>query len=426
MYKQKSKIKHYAKKFNFILKKLGEHPWIKHLFDFIPVYLVKSDDIPFYAFVSPDGKVFLTKGFFEFIDKGKVSCACGILAHEALHIVLNHHQVLKIYANIFYSVPFEIVRKVVNIACDAIVNDIIKECYELPDDAITFELLDKIFGEKVPRSLDELIRYLLNKSKEILDKLQVNMDLIEIGIINDFGGLSGKIGKRRAPVYIKIWFPLHSNFDPRMYYKLIKKYIDAGTIPGQMLRYLKLLEMKAKVNWRKELSKFISDKISFNYVVSWKRCSRRAIDMPGYKQLPRLKIWVLVDISGSIDKHTFHQFMAEVLGISRMRDEVEEVIAIFWDVRVRKVLKIRSLRDISKIKVRGGGGTMIFDALKYLWKNMEYNDIIVILTDGVIRDKNQKHVVQLIKKLLRKSLTFIVVTTLEPIRIPGIKNIRIK
>ena len=412
---QDPRINVYKEKFRNVIKRLEDYFWIRLLFNYIPVYLIKgSDEQSFYAFVDSEGRMFLTEAFFNFINEGKIDYACAILTHEALHIVLNHHQLLQIYLRTFYFLPAQLVRKVVNIACDAIVNDIVRKYFRLPEGSITFEMLDKIFGETVPRSLDGLIRYLLNKSKQVLSKIQVFLDLIELK------------GAYRGYSCTNIWLPPYPRFDPDSYYNEIARCSSgcAGVIPGKLLRHLKSI-LISKINWRKELSRFISSRISLNYVVCWSRPSRRALNMPGYKQLPNLRVWVLVDVSGSINDDTFHQFMAEVLNISKMRDEIEEIIAVFWDVDVCDVVHIRKRSDITKARARRGGGTRIYKALKYLEERVCSEDIIIVFTDGHISDINEPQVVKLINKLKRKALAFIVATTSREIKIPGVKNIRI-
>ncbi len=86
-----------------------------------------------------------------------------------------------------------------------------------------------------------------------------------------------------------------------------------------------------------------------------------------------------MDTSGSISEEKLRRFMSEVA-------------AVPFDAAAYPPLRIRSALAVRDIKVRGGGGTKIYPALKTAEKFMRPHTKIVIFSDWEIYDLDDSNV----------------------------------
>ncbi|MEM1759674.1 MAG: VWA-like domain-containing protein, partial [Thermofilaceae archaeon] len=89
------------------------------------------------------------------------------------------------------------------------------------------------------------------------------------------------------------------------------------------------------------------------------------------------------------------QFVGEVYGILR---EKSEVVVVPWDATVYEPTKLERPSDINKIKLKGGGGTLILPALELVDRNYSNADNVVILSDWHIDDLFDERVERLLRK----------------------------
>jgi predicted metal-dependent peptidase len=196
---------------------------------------------------------------------------------------------------------------------------------------------------------------------------------------------------------------------------------SAGTVPAGLARIVDRI-LKPKVKWQNILKKEIAIGIGKNVIGDWRKKSRKLPDVfPGLRREQLTTIWNLIDTSGSIDEEELRQFISEVYAQARET----RVKAVAFDATSYEILEANSQQDVLKkiaTKLKGGGGTQIRDALEKTYRNMQYGDIVVVLTDGLIYDKETPEVIELARRIKSKASTCLVVYTESPV--PFWKNIK--
>ena len=124
----------------------------------------------------------------------------------------------------------------------------------------------------------------------------------------------------------------------------------------------------------------------------------------------------MIDCSGSIGQDDLSQFAGEVYDISRKFNA--ELIVLPWDVEVYEPQKVRSPSDITKVKLRGGGGTCILKAAEKVAKEMKPRDFVIVLTDGFIFDIEDGEVQARLTEISSKASTAIFVSNAADVSLP--------
>ena len=158
----------------------------------------------------------------------------------------------------------------------------------------------------------------------------------------------------------------------------------AGTVPAALERLVEEI-LKPKVDWRRLLREKLRAFIGSDYLPSWHRLNKKLPGLrPGKKYIETNDIIALVDTSGSIDEKTLQQFLGEIFAIARATRR--KVIVIAWDAKAYEPFEIRGYSDLHRVKIRGGGGTVIVPALRAAEKYLKSNTKIIILSDWGIAD----------------------------------------
>jgi predicted metal-dependent peptidase len=173
--------------------------------------------------------------------------------------------------------------------------------------------------------------------------------------------------------------------------------------------------LKPKVNWRALLRQAILQGPGLQVITTWKRMHRKIPnDLPGYTRLVVPNIWTLVDTSGSMVGENLNQVMTEVFEIAKSLNSKVRLIA--WDTNAYE----DTLEHVKlTLQVKGGGGTVITPALRLLLKNMKRNDIIVILTDGLIGDIDEPETQRMLEEAASKSASAVFASTVELPELPS-------
>jgi predicted metal-dependent peptidase len=173
--------------------------------------------------------------------------------------------------------------------------------------------------------------------------------------------------------------------------------------------------LRPKVNWRALLRQAILQGPGLQVITTWKRPHRKIpSDLPGYTRLIVPNIWAMVDTSGSMVDEHLNQAMTEVFEIAKSLNS--KVRFIGWDVDAYED-KLENIK--ATLKVKGGGGTKIGPALRLLLSQMRRNDIIVVLTDGMIADINETDIQGMLEEAASKSASAIFASTVELPELPS-------
>ncbi|MEM2660936.1 MAG: VWA-like domain-containing protein [Nitrososphaeria archaeon] len=178
--------------------------------------------------------------------------------------------------------------------------------------------------------------------------------------------------------------------------------------------------LKPKINWKVMLRQAINvgyDKCS---VTTWKKPNRKHNDLPGYIKYSIPDVWCLVDTSGSIDDKTLIEFISEIYAIAGK----SKVRIIPWDTIAYDTIELKSKNDITKVKtMKGGGGTIIYPALKKTINNMKNNDIVVVFSDFEIYDLDEPETTNAFKEIASKASSAILCSKGQNVYIPKWRTI---
>lgn len=342
------------------------------------------------AYAYTDGKetVYLTPLFFRLSPQERVA----VIAHEVLHLAFRHK-----------------VRRgsrdphVWNIATDCVINEmLIQNRFTIPEGAITARVIVSLTDYKYDEST------IKQMSAE-----QIYEILVECGISDSIRGCgemehgpSGDEGEEGDGV----------NWDEIWKQRVAEAVTTAkmvGRLPAGEGLLIELL--KPKVDWRTLLRQAIIQGPGLQKRQTWIRPNRRIPnDVPGYISLTVNNIWCLVDSSGSMVGKSLNQVMSEVNEITKKIGARVNMMSWDADVYEENVQQVLSRR-----RVRGGGGTVIMPALEALEKKMHPNDVIIVLSDGMIFDIDDVNVQSKLQKLARYASSAIFLTTLAKPRLPA-------
>ncbi len=311
-----------------------EHPFLGYLLQSIP--LEESLDIPTAA---TDGyKIMVNRSFMENLSEKEF---IFILLHELLHIILSHP------ARGYHKDSNRF-----NIACDIVVNDILRY------NGFGHDKLTPIYG------LQFHMNGYSNTAEIVYDKLpqETTKQVLDVHTL---------------------WRRLTKSEDDRL-----KEILSKGiqSYPGSAI--IKSIQGEgsktSSYNWRKILQKFITKNI---HDYSYQRCDKRFNDvlLPDYAADEVLKnIWIVLDVSGSM-YHILDDVISQVFQVVKQHRGLEVDLSFFSTI-VTQPLKVKSIADcqdaIRRMKTTGGTRfDIIFDAVPTYFKRLKPYAII-IMTDG--------------------------------------------
>lgn len=341
-----------------------------------------------------DGRVIrLYRGWIEQDEIGRVVT----LIHELIHVLLKHpfRKVEMVNRKLSEGYNPTTLEVLANVAMDAKVNFYIRSLgigYELCFYGFSLNELKRL-------SVEELFELLLNRritgfSCDLAKPGSLKMDGL---ILNE-----GKKDLINAPLE-----SLEEKLDRVIAESLIAAKTAGYRLTGFEEWVLNSL-LKSGISWRILLRQTIMDGIAKTFMQTWVRISRKMKDFPGYRQISKPHIWCFVDVSGSVSYEEFRIFMSEVLRASK---ESSGVTLITWDVGVKDVRRVKSIRDIVGIRFKRGGGTRFAPVISEFKDRIKVTDVLICLTDGCWADAEKA--VPLIKRV--KAIKKILVTTYKDV-----------
>ena len=150
-----------------------------------------------------------------------------------------------------------------------------------------------------------------------------------------------------------------------------------------MVRWAKE-RMKEKVNWKHELRTQLVNALNYiNGMVDFTRSkpNRRQsafgnILIPAF-HAPVPRVAAIMDTSGSMGDEALSQGLAEISGI--LKATKTDLTVMSYDTRMANKQKVFS---ISKIELKGGGGTSMDAAIIEVAAMKPKFDLIILITDG--------------------------------------------
>lgn len=152
-----------------------------------------------------------------------------------------------------------------------------------------------------------------------------------------------------------------------------------GTIPGDIQIFLNKL-LNPKLPWQRILQKYILNMSKNDY--SFRKPNRRyfpEFHLPSAAGEKVIDLAIAVDASGSVSNEEFLVFVSEIHGIMKMM-KPDKITLIQFDSALKAVDKVESLRELSKVKFTGRGGTRIEPVLN--WVNENKPQLLLVFSDG--------------------------------------------
>ncbi len=161
-----------------------------------------------------------------------------------------------------------------------------------------------------------------------------------------------------------------------------------GRLPANLERTILALH-RGKVDWRLALQEFLQLEISDYSFLPPDRRHQEDFFLPDFNDMgdPELRnIVFLVDVSGSISRKILTAFFSEARSlVDQFKGKVSCWIGIF-DAMLQDLVPFSSMSDVGKIKMKGGGGTNLFEPLEQVFRRIQEDSILafVVMTDGLM------------------------------------------
>lgn len=155
-----------------------------------------------------------------------------------------------------------------------------------------------------------------------------------------------------------------------------------GSVPSEIEIYLQKL-LKPRLPWFRILQKYLNNTTKNDY--SFTRPNRRFFPthhLPSLYNERLMDLAIAVDTSGSVTDNDFVVFITEVGSILRMM-KPETITLIQFDTKLKSVDKVHNIRDLSKLKFTGRGGTRIRPVLE--WSETNRPQLLLVFSDGHFR-----------------------------------------
>ncbi len=291
-----------------------------------------------------------------------------ILLHEVLHIGLLHIRRFK-------TAKF---KQLLNIAADCKVNQYIEEIgLQLPKKAVTPQRLAKT----LKLSLDELQNMSVEEIYNELLKIAVKT---KIKLLYPDWDLRPELGD-----------PMDDDLEDKLA-EIFKRSImagqEAGTVP-KGLEGLVTQVFRPKIDWRRLLRGSFREWIGTFTISTWAKLNRKLGEAwKGYRTLGKPRVWVLVDTSGSVSERCLRQFFGEIRSMSK---ECE----VFYGCFDAKFYGWQKVGNTPVYKIKGCGGTIIKPALEALLSKLKRKDMVIVCSDGFIRDRSEHTTYELFERV---------------------------
>lgn len=293
------------------------------------------------------------------------------IKHEILHIVSLHLLRAKEFKKTYSKLAL-------NLAMDIVVNTYLDH---LPPDAATLNWVNITYS---------LALLPFESFEYYAEKIQTDLDLRKVTTapptLND--DTAKTVSTAYDPTKTHDLWDESDSLDEQTLKKFTEKYIDASQ-KGPVANYLEsmiasLKNSENQLSWNWYLKK-LTGSVAYEQKKTTTRRNRRQperLDLPGRLRNYKAKIFIALDISGSISDAEFKQAMQEVFHI--VKNYHHEITIIECDSEVRRMYPVKSIRDIKdRLTIRGETKfTPVFE-----YANTKKINLLVYFTDGKGEDQ---------------------------------------
>lgn len=294
-----------------------------------------------------------------------------VIAHQILHVALNHGSRREGRDKLLW-----------NLSCDFVINSwLIEMNVGIAPEGVYFN------KELSLKSADEI--YLLINQDE---KLRKNMGTLR----NMFAGELTKKTQNGCDI-LDDDIRYFSDFEDSCKAALLRgvflhEAIGRGDLPANLVAEIKALN-QPPIPWQVELSKWISERFPLEESkrtyskISRRQSSTPDIPRPRYIRPEELKntktFGVVMDTSASMDKKLLAKCLGAIASYSAAQ-EVNMVRVVYCDAQPYDEGYVNVETLSHRVKIRGGGGTVLQPAIDLLERSKDFPEDapILILTDG--------------------------------------------
>lgn len=290
-----------------------------------------------------------------------VAEVAGVLYHEVCHLLRDHAA----------RRPAEAAPRTWNIACDAEIND------DLRDEAVTLPaaaIYPAAFGMPDGRLAEE---YWLGMPKQTAAG---NVVAIAGWCQPAPAGLEAQLALRDAGLS-----PGEAQLVRRDVARAIREHRGRGTAPGHLQRWAEAM-LEPRIDWRHELASHLrqaTGTIAGMCDYSYARPSRRhgsggSVVFPALVR-PEVRVAIVVDTSGSMGTDDLAAALGEVQGILAAATQREPAVVLAVDAAVQATSRAFRASDV---RLAGGGGTDMGAGFAAAAQLHPRPHILVVITDG--------------------------------------------
>ncbi|MDA1277741.1 MAG: hypothetical protein O2960_27395 [Verrucomicrobia bacterium] len=317
-------------------------------------------------------RLFFNPDFFGRIDDLELA---GVLAHEALHFLLRHQARSEaIVANQQDLFLFQL-------ACDAVINDLIHRCYrdlKLPLRPVTGQ---ELVGRDVSdNSAEEVLQMLREQGRQRGGQWIARLG--NLTTIDDH-----EVWNSSSPLNEEVdaqWTAGTTGLADETAVQWGRSDPAWGNTPLGRERRL-----DSQPRWRRDLSGFLVETMRAwtHYKTNWIEPNRKLVAVypkvivPTYEVVQRWQVLIAIDTSGSVPD----AFAAAALSCAGHPLPSTEIEVVSFDTEVYEA-------DLEHVVLRGGGGTRIQAVEDYLRdKSAAYPDLVFAFTDGFTAPPRPMH-----------------------------------
>lgn len=306
----------------------------------------------------------------EFIEKATIEDVMFYLAHESMHVALEHIWRMGSRDN-----------KAWNLASDFAENYLLEEEMRLPehvlghnDDTYKGKAAEEIYGDMVNKGK----KYIIKMGGKAFDKMIPP---------TAGGGGQGNQPQQKGP----FWKPGQSKLDPN---KIVKDAItfakNQGHLPAGMERVFKEM-FETQMSWKELLLKYINEILpkDWTYMKPSKRFSSTGVYIPSVTK-QEIELYIALDSSGSISDVEYSTFLSEVATIVTQFENVKGFVLV-CDAEVQDVTEIDNQFDPAFMHGHGYGGTSCIPVFKWIKDEKDERiKLLIYMTDGYIDEPTEE------------------------------------
>lgn len=152
-----------------------------------------------------------------------------------------------------------------------------------------------------------------------------------------------------------------------------------GKLPAHLERLIGEI-LAPKINWREELSRFLTEVLNSDYTFSKpnKRYAHLGLYLPALESIQTGDFILMVDTSGSIDEKQLNEFAGEMHDI--LRTFGKGFTVLFVDADLQAVQEIED--EFCELTPKGGGGTDFRPGFEWVDEQGLSPSCVVYFTDG--------------------------------------------